>query len=161
MAEVNTAMYNCVQKWLKDVSSDGDDKYASGYVSSKEEVEEFLKEYRVASGVSFVMRDSGSIGDKPVSEDTAVNNSEVEGKLYWSLNTKSHPIPFIGAPFMVRHFEIRHCVFGKLYRNSASSATTANEHSYHNSIGKKTRTKIRTTKKQGCDAILRVRNITF
>ena len=34
------------------------DSYCQGYVESNEELEEFLKEFRVASGVSFMPRDS-------------------------------------------------------------------------------------------------------
>ena len=130
--EVNTVIQNCIQRCLKDVSFN--DTYASGYVNSKEELDQFLKEYRVVSGVSFSVRNSRNTGEKAVSVAEGKDSSQGR-KLYWSLNTKSHPIPFIGTPFMVKHFQIRDCIFGKHYYKpgsaSTSTTTTAIEHAYH------------------------------
>ena len=63
---------------------------------------------------------------------------------------------------MVRRFQIRHCVFGKHYFAKNISSSAPAEHSYHSSVnGKKQRMKIRTTKKQGCDAILRIKELAL
>ena len=100
---------NCVNKWLENVCI-VDNKLATGHIDGKQCFDEFMREYRAVTGVSFNVRSSRS---NKLDINSSASEDEKNSRLYWCLNTKSHPIPFIGSPFMVRHSEIRHCIFGK------------------------------------------------
>ena len=90
-----SSIQSCITNWLDDISFDEEGYYCSGYLKTDQELEDFLSEYRVACGITFSVRTSKS------------NHNNEDGKLYWSLKAKAHPIPFIGYPFSVQRFETR------------------------------------------------------
>ena len=115
-----------------------------------------MKEYRAVSGVSFAIRNSRT---------KTTDNDTDSGRLYWSLNTKSHPIPFIGSPFIVRHTEIRHCIFGKdNHKLPNKKALNNTEHAYSSSTisnAKKSRNILRGTVKKDCEAKIYIKEISI
>ena len=173
----NTAILDCVNKWLTNVVLDQSNKYVSGYVEGSD-FEDFMNEYRAVSGISFATRYSRAKertgqnvptptsspktndGKNDESSSSSVGNS---GRLFWSLNTKTHPVPFIGSPFLVRKTEIKHCIFGKDHHKKKSTVAAPSEHGYFasNTNEKKTRNNLRGTVKKDCEAKINIKEITL